>query len=156
MSNLDMPKLDLEYVCKHKKIKSFDNSIKYTKKYKFYDLYWSYDFNSTKITYEKAVCSDCSQNFIMITIPDYEYNNVSPLLKFISINNCPHPEGAFNVIKDTIKKKSSWWRFSKANTCWIDALGYCSLCDSKIYAKRKCTGELKDNEQVQIWSDWII
>jgi len=163
-SNMNMPKLDLqEYKCYHKNVKAVDNSTKFKKCILNCKSCYGYTIHNHQIIYQKGVCNDCSQKFIIKTIirtPNY----ICPLYKIsssfenISITKCCHPCEAFNINENTIKRISFWWTWwsSKSNEAWINASGECLLCNSKIHVQRKYTGTIKDNKQVQNWSNWIL
>jgi len=166
--NINMPKLELqEYKCQHKNVNVLDNSIKYKKCKSNCDSCYNYPIHNHQITYQKGICNDCPKKFIIktnIMIPkkksDFNFTTPSPSFTFINIEKCHHPQEALIINEDTIKQISSWWLlwwFSiKSNEAWVNASGECLLCDSKIYARRKCIGSMNNNKQMQIWSNWLV
>jgi hypothetical protein len=159
---MNMPKLVLkEYKCQHKNIVALD-SIKYDHCKNNCNVCYGYPKHNHKIIYEEGVCNDCSQNFIIkttdiIPIGKCSCSTTLTSTEYISVSKCHHPQEALNIKEDSIKPISLWWwQSSESNVEWVKASGECSLCDCKIDVKRKCTGVIKNNEQVQIWSNWIL
>ena len=156
-----MPKLNLkEYKCQHKSVKALDNSTKYKNCILNCLCYDIRSIHKHDIIYQKGECRDCLQKFIIRTINRIPKDNskISSSSKFMSITKCLHPHEALHINENSIKEISTWWSwfFSRSNESCIKASGECLLCDSQIHVQRKCTGVIKENKQVQIWSNWII
>jgi len=167
---MEMPQLDIQYICKHTTIKPLPNTNEFKEKpivAECNNCYCDFDnknFCNThcqnhtqQITYQRGFCKDCPDKFVIRTQKEICDGNGSSSDVSV-LTKCYHPSIALHIIKNTMKPTTDYLTNYglRRNEGWVNASGNCLLCDSRVHAKRKCTGVIIDNKNVQLWDDWIL